>query len=229
MIHTWRGQTKEEWLKEYHRDKALTPEERKKEWDEEIEKADQQYHEYKKKYDTDPKENNDEWTYIHAEKPNSLDNGEATVSWIIVMLVGTIFKERLFIWIIATIIYLCWMNRYNIRKLKWDNGGKQEYYNKINDACNVKEKKNEPHKKYLKYIIVYDWSYDDESGTRIIEKDTLEAIKKEFEKITVIERQFAQDRKLEIFEDNPIYFEAGNPNNYREEHIKVEIKKLLQD
>ena len=113
-------------------------------------------------------------------------------------------------------------------KKKWGNDY-QEYYNKINDACNVKEKKNEPHKKYLKYIIVYDWSYDDESGTRIIEKDTLEAIKKEFEKITVIERQFAQDRKLEIFEDNPIYFEAGNPNNYREEHIKVEIKKLLQD
>ena len=79
--------------------------------------------------------------YIHAEKPNSLDDGEATVTWIIIMLIGTIFKERWIIWIAATFIYLCRMNRYAIRKWKWANGGKEEYYQKIQDAC--KGDKNE--------------------------------------------------------------------------------------
>ena len=65
-----------------------------------------------------------EWRYIHTEKHNSLDNGEATVSWIIMMLVGAIFNARWFIWIIATLVYLNHIFRYQFRKAKWDNGGK---------------------------------------------------------------------------------------------------------
>ena len=135
MVHTWPGQTKEEYLAEYWRDRALTPEERKKEWDEEIEKANKRYAEYKAKYMTHTKPDGDEWTYIHAENSNSLDDGEATVTWIIVMLVGTIFHARWLIWIVATAIYVCRLNRYAIRKHKWDHSGKEEYYKKIQDAC----------------------------------------------------------------------------------------------
>lgn len=135
MIHTWPGQTKEEWLKEYHRDQALTPEERKVEWDKAIAKLENKQKKYEQNYSCGTKPNGDEWTYIHAEKPNSLDDGEATVSWIIIMLVGTIFNARWVIWIVATTIYLCRKNRYAIRKWKWNNGGKEEYYKKIEDAC----------------------------------------------------------------------------------------------
>lgn len=134
MIRTWPGQTKEEWLEEYRRDKALTPEEQKKEWDEAMAASDKRYKEYKEKYMKKPKSNNAEWTYIHAESPHSLDDGEATVSWIIVMIVGTIFNARWLIWIIATALYLWRMNRYAIRKRKWDNGGKEKYYQGIEDA-----------------------------------------------------------------------------------------------
>ena len=130
MIHTWSGQTKEEYLEECRRDKALTPEQRKKEWNEIIEASNK-----KSINNTIYTESNDaEWTYIHAEKPNSLDNGEAAVSWIIIMLIGAIFNARWFIWIVATIIYLRHINRYVIRKAKWDSGGKEEYYQKIKNT-----------------------------------------------------------------------------------------------
>lgn len=134
MVRTWKGQTKEQFYKECERDRNLTPEQRKAELDAHIAEAHRQYEEYKKKYINHPKENSDEWLYVNAEKPNSLDDGEATVTWIIVMLVGIIFKERWFIWLVATVLYLCRMNRHAIRKWKWDNGGKEEHYQKIKDA-----------------------------------------------------------------------------------------------
>jgi hypothetical protein len=135
MVHTWPGQTKEEYLEEYWRDRALTPEERKREWDEEIEKANKRHEEYEKNNSFRVKPNSDEWLYIHAESPNSLDDGEATVTWIIIMIIGSIFNARWLIWILATAIYLYRMNRYAIRKWKWDKGGKEEYYKKIENAC----------------------------------------------------------------------------------------------
>ena len=72
-----------------------------------------------------------EFLYVNAEKPNSLDNGEATVSWIVVMLIGTIFNARWFIWIVATIIYLNYMCRHEIRQAKWDNEGRAEWEERI--------------------------------------------------------------------------------------------------
>ena len=42
-------------------------------------------------------------TYDH---PNSLENDEATVLWVVVMVVGSIFVDRMLIWIMATIVYL---------------------------------------------------------------------------------------------------------------------------
>ena len=135
MIRTWPGQTKEEWLKEYHRDQALTPEERKAEWHKTITRLENQRKECRQNNSFKVKPNGDEWNYTHTENPNSLDDGEATVSWIIIMIVGTIFNARWLIWILATTVYIYRMKRYAIRKWKWDNGGKEEYYQKIKDAC----------------------------------------------------------------------------------------------
>lgn len=138
MLHTWLGQTKEEWLEEYYRDRTLTPEQKQKEWDEywfQIQAKKKEYNELKKKEQEECSKKGAEWLYIHAENPNSLDDGEALVSWIIIMLIGSIFNARWFIWIVATAIYLCRKNRYAIRKEKWDNGGKEKYYKKIEDAC----------------------------------------------------------------------------------------------
>ena len=48
----------------------------------------------------------------HENKPKkyrsvySLENDEATVVWIVVMLVGTIFRDNWLIWIVATIWYI---------------------------------------------------------------------------------------------------------------------------
>lgn len=135
MIRTWPGQTKEEWLKEYYRDKALTPKEKEAEWDKRMDELEKQIKEYKDRQVPRVKTNTDEWLYIHAEKPNSLDDGEATVSWIIIMVVGAIFNARWLIWIVATAIYLYRMNRYVIRQQRWENGGKEDYYKKIQDIC----------------------------------------------------------------------------------------------
>ena len=46
------------------------------------------------------------------DHPDSLNNFEATVIFIIVMLVSAIFKERLMVWIPAIIIYLKHMLRH---------------------------------------------------------------------------------------------------------------------
>jgi hypothetical protein len=116
MIRTWPGQTKEEWIAEYYRDKALTKEEKDKEIDEYI------------------KSTNDKWDKINAEKnaekqrlaaenpfencdhPYSLENDEVTILWIVVMAVGTIFRHNWLIWIIATIIWRRYITRHKIKK-----------------------------------------------------------------------------------------------------------------
>lgn len=47
------------------------------------------------------------------DHPDALENDEATVLWIVVMAVGTIFKGNWIIWIIATLIWLGYINRHN--------------------------------------------------------------------------------------------------------------------
>lgn len=131
MVHTWKGQTKEEFLEEVRRDRALTPEQQKQEWDEAMEKANKRYEEYQKKYVNHVKSDGDKWLYINVEKPNSLDEGEALVTYLVIMGVGSIFHDRWWIWIFATIIYLCYLFRHDIREWKWDNGGKEKYYEEI--------------------------------------------------------------------------------------------------
>lgn len=49
-------------------------------------------------------------TYDH---PNTMENSTATLFYIIVMLVGSIFKENWMIWIVATGIWINFITRHN--------------------------------------------------------------------------------------------------------------------
>lgn len=115
MIREWPGQTKEEWLKEYHRNKNLTPEEREKELNDflvEIKKNDEEREREKTRQVQTTKEN----FFGNCDHPNSLENSEATILWLVVMAVGTIFKGNWIIWIVATIIWRRYITRHKIKK-----------------------------------------------------------------------------------------------------------------
>lgn len=115
MIREWPGQTKEEWLKEYHRNKSLTHEEREKELDdflEEIKKRDEEHDAEK----VSQEEKNQKNFFEGYDHPNSLENSEATIIWVVVMAIATIFKGNWLIWIIATIIWLKYITRHKIKK-----------------------------------------------------------------------------------------------------------------
>lgn len=115
MIREWPGQTKEEWLAEYHRNKNLTPEERDKELNEfldEIRKRDEEQEREKAVQKHESTEN----PFANYDHPNSLENSEATIIWLIVMAVATIFKGNWIIWIIATIIWRKYITRHKIKK-----------------------------------------------------------------------------------------------------------------
>jgi hypothetical protein len=116
MIRTWPGQTKEEWLAEYHRDKALTPEEREKEMSEYISSVDEKWGKINEKRDAEVRRRASENPFENCDHPNSLENDEATIVWIVVMAVGTIFKGNWIIWIIATIIWCKYITRHKIKK-----------------------------------------------------------------------------------------------------------------
>ena len=115
MIRTWPGQTKEEWLEEYRRDKALTPEERDKEIDEHVRKMNEKWDEMDKKKQVQRQEVQKN-PFENCDHPNSLENDEATIIWIVVMAVATIFKGNWIIWIIATIIWRRYITRHKIKK-----------------------------------------------------------------------------------------------------------------
>lgn len=115
MIRKWPGQTKEEWMKEYHRDKALTSEEREKELNDflkEVKKRDEVQELAKEKQEQRIQEN----FFDNCDHPNSLENDEATALWLVVMAVATIFKGNWIIWIIATIIWRRYITRHKRKK-----------------------------------------------------------------------------------------------------------------
>ena len=115
MIRTWPGQTKEEWMKERERDQKLTPEERERELDEYI-KANNDKWETKKKAKQELNPQSSQNPFENYDHPNSLENDEATIIWIVVMAVATIFKGNWIIWIIATIIWRKYITRHKIKK-----------------------------------------------------------------------------------------------------------------
>lgn len=58
--------------------------------------------------------------YINSDHPNTMENSSATLLWIVVMIVGAIFNGAWMIWILATIIWLRFINRKKIRAKEWD-------------------------------------------------------------------------------------------------------------
>ena len=72
--------------------------------------------------------------YIYTDKVNTMENSEATIIWIAVMIIGTIFVDRLTIWIVATVIWWRFIKRYKIRKKKWNTVGKKEYEEKMKNG-----------------------------------------------------------------------------------------------
>lgn len=61
-----------------------------------------------------------EEAYVNHDHPSAIENGTATLWYIIIMVVGTIFHDRLLIWIAATVIWWRYINRKKIRQQKWN-------------------------------------------------------------------------------------------------------------
>lgn len=71
--------------------------------------------------------------YINHDHTDTMENGSATFLYIITMMVGAIFIDRLLIWGMASFIYFRFINRRAIRQKKWDkmqeekkNGGNKQ-------------------------------------------------------------------------------------------------------
>ena len=60
--------------------------------------------EYKTKTDDD--------FFGDCDSPDTMENGMATILYIIIMLVGAIFKDCWLIWIMATVIFVGFLNRH---------------------------------------------------------------------------------------------------------------------
>lgn len=127
----WLGQTKEEFLEEARRYRALTPEQRKQELDEKMKEMEKKYSRPKKPEKT-PLENA-EWMYVNTDSSDVTDNSLATIYWIIAMVFGALFHARLLIWIVATAIWLLHIYRREYRQWEWNHGGKEKYLKEIDD------------------------------------------------------------------------------------------------
>lgn len=120
--HINQCKTKEEWDKECERWHKLTSEQRQKEsaeyqkkFYEELSKKDAEW-EKKKQEEKRKKAQNANDFFKNYDHPNSLENDEATIIWLIVMAVGTIFKGNWIIWIVATVIWWGYINRHKKNK-----------------------------------------------------------------------------------------------------------------
>lgn len=115
MVKTWPGQTFEEWVKERERDAALTPEEKDREMNEYIKAVNQKWEKINTEKKQKQKQTAEEF-FKNCDHPNSLENDEATILWIVVMAIATIFKGNWIIWIVATIIWRKYITRHKIKK-----------------------------------------------------------------------------------------------------------------
>ena len=116
MIRTWPGQTKEEWLEEYRRNQALTPEERDREMNEYLKAVNVKRDKVNVERKAVQQTQTTKTPFGNCDHPNSLENSEATIIWIVVMAIATIFKGNWIIWIIATIIWRKYITRHKIKK-----------------------------------------------------------------------------------------------------------------
>ena len=72
--------------------------------------------------------------YIGNRSPNAPTKDEAVVLWLVAIVVGAIFNAGVFIWIIASVSLFLYLSLETRRAIKWDNGGKEEYYNQLKNA-----------------------------------------------------------------------------------------------
>ena len=54
--------------------------------------------------------------YGDCDHPNTMENSTATIFYIVVMIGGAIFNDRLLIWIVASVIYFTFITRHQRRK-----------------------------------------------------------------------------------------------------------------
>lgn len=62
----------------------------------------------------------------NCDIPGAMDDGVALLLYIVVMVVGAIFKDRWLVWIGATITYLRHVFRRKIHKAKWERDHKNK-------------------------------------------------------------------------------------------------------
>lgn len=105
---------------DWYRDTAMTVKENIAETNKKIKEA-----ERKRKNLIDPPKDQERKFHGDCDHPNTMENGPATILYIIVMIGGAIFKERLLLWIFATIVWWCHINRKAIRAKKWDDEHKK--------------------------------------------------------------------------------------------------------
>lgn len=122
------------YTREVERWNNLTPEQQKAEYEKARDKSSDKYWTQREEQ---KKRRNEEFArqaYISNRNPHALTKDEAVVIWVAAMIVGTIFNERLFIWIFASILLFLYFTFEKRREIKWDNGGKEEYYKKLQKA-----------------------------------------------------------------------------------------------
>lgn len=83
-----------------------------KEHEEQKKKIDALWEEENKRRGIYPVENK-EPTKQTWDHPNTMENGTATLLWVAVMLIGSIFKGNWVIWIIATVIWARFITRHD--------------------------------------------------------------------------------------------------------------------
>ena len=115
MIRTWPGQTKEEWIKEYRRNQALSPEERERELDEYVKEMNAEWESYKQKNESS-KPQSSQNPFENCDHPNSLENSEATIVWIVAMGASILFKGGWALCILETIIWWKYITRHKRKK-----------------------------------------------------------------------------------------------------------------
>ena len=62
------------------------------------------------KFDEDKKQKDN--FHGWCEHPGTMENGTATFFWIVAMIVGALFNDRLIIWIVATFLWLRFIMRH---------------------------------------------------------------------------------------------------------------------
>ena len=129
---------------EQNRWKHLTPKQRETEWEQWKENLEKERKERCEKKRLEEKRKTEEalrQNYINNRSPNALNDGEAVTLWLVSIAVGTIFNGRIIIWIIASILLYLHFTRESRRAAKWENGGREETYKKLEEILKGDDQK----------------------------------------------------------------------------------------